>query len=163
MPENSDYGIVPTSFRPEEYVWIKKKLGIDLLDISEEIIELPGLIQKTGEYTSAAIELREAAENELKYTIAQEAESLRTTPTPKGKARSETQIQSEIGLSPAVKQKQEALSEARLNASLWQVLVESLRRKDSGIRVAADLINSGYLAKDTIVAKRRQEIRNAKD
>ena len=161
MPENSDYGIVP-SFRPEEYVWIKQKLRIDLLEISDEIIELPGLIQKAGEYTSAAIEIREAAENELKYTIAERSEFLRTNATPKGTKRSETQIQSEVGLFPEVKAKQEALGEARLNASLWQIITESLRRKDSGIRVAADLINSGYLAKDSIVAKRRSEIRNAK-
>lgn len=161
MPENSDYGIVPT-FRPTEYVWLKQRLKIDLLSIDEEIIEMPGLIQQAGELTATAIEIRETAENELKHTIAHTAEYLRTTPTPKGKSRSETQIQSEVGLSDDVKAKQNSLGEARLDASLWMALTESLRRKDSGIRVVADLLNSGFLTASSVLDKRRKEIRNAK-
>ncbi len=161
MAENTEYGIVP-SFKPEEYVWIKKRLYIDTSAIDDEIICMPELIQQTGEYTSTAIEIRETAENELKHTIAHVAEYLRISPTTKGKTRSETQIQSEIGLSDEVKTKQEALSTARLDAALWSVLVDSLRKKDSGIRVIADLLNSGFLTASSIRDKRRKEIRGAK-
>lgn len=167
MAENTEHGIVP-SFRSEEYVWLKQRLKIDAMSIDREIIDMPELIQKSGEYTSTAIELREAAENELKQTSARVAERLRLTPNlgkdgkQDGKARSETQILSEIPLSDEVKERQQELSVARLDAALWAVLTESLRRKDSGIRVMADLINAGFLTAGHILDKRRQEIRNAK-
>jgi len=167
MPDDNSYGITP-SFRPEEYVWLRQRLKIDQMAIDKEIIEMPELIQKAGEYVSTAIEIREAAENELKHEQAAVAERLRLTPNigkdgkQDGKTRSEAQIASEVPLSDLVREKQMELSTARLDAALWSILVESLRRKDSGIRVMADLISARFITADHILDKRRQEIRNAK-
>lgn len=160
MPD-SEYGIVP-AFRAAEFVWIKRRLGIDMLAIDEEIIELPNLIQQAGEYTAEAANAQEMAENELKSVMALVAEQLRAKKNIHGKNRSETQIGTELPASPEVKEHQDIVAKARLDAKLWSILMESLRKKDSGIRTIADLLNSGFLTTATIMEKRRKEIRQVK-
>ena len=152
-------GIAPTH-RPDKYFWLKNKLELDLMDITEEVIKMPVLMQDAGEFTAMAIEIRESAKEDLERTIAQVAENLRNTTTPSGKQRSETAIASAIPLSPLVEQKQKELSEARLDAALWTSLVNSLRDKSTKIHVIADQINSGFITPSSIQEKRRKEIRN---
>jgi hypothetical protein len=160
MPESEDYGIVP-SFKPEEYVWLRSRIGIDQLRIDEEVIELPTLIQKAAEFTASAIELREVSKEEVQRAQAQVADQLRQTLTPNKKHRSETMIASEIYLSSYLQGKMEEHSKARLDAALWGSIVEALRSKNSAIRVIADLLNTGFITPNAIMDKRRKEIRNA--
>lgn len=159
--QNTDYGIVPT-YKAHEYVWIRNRVHTDLLALDDEIIETPTLIQQAGEITCTAIEVRETTKNELEYVLSQSGEQLRNIPLPAGQRRSETAISSQIYLSPEVQAKQNELSEARLNASLWSNLTESLKSKNMGIRVAADLINSGWLTSQSVMDKRRKDIREVK-
>lgn len=161
MPEKSDPNIMP-SFKPENYIWLRRRLPIDTMDLGQEISDMPTLVQEAGEITSQAIEIREAAKEDVDRVIAQEADKLRNAPRPSGKARSETGIASEVFLSPLLESAQKELRVARLDASLWQTLTESMRRKDSAIRVIADLLNSGFLTSSSFTNKRRQEIRDVK-
>ena len=161
MPETDEHGIVP-SYRPHDYVWLKRRLSLDLMNIDDDIMEIPSLIQQAGELTATAIEIRETAKEDYDRAKAQAAELLRNTTDPKGKQRSETAIQSQLGLSPQVEQRGKELSSCRLDAALWQSLTEALRSKNSAIRVVADLLNSGFLTSSSIIEKRRRDIRNVK-
>ena len=149
------------SFQAEKYEFIKKHLPLDLVDLDEEVIKLPVLLQEAAEHCSQAIEIREAAKDDLEKTKAEIGDSLRITPGAGGKTRSETAIAAEIPLSGKYGLALSALSTARLDASLWQALCEALRSKSSMVRVVADLIGSGYLTQSSILAKRRSSIRQA--
>lgn len=149
------------SFKTDTYNFLRSKLPLDLMTIEESLVEMPTLVQQAGEATSAAIEIRDTAEEELKQTKAQVANDLRRELV-NNKARSESTIDSMIPLDERFLRKQEELSTARFDASLWMGLVESLRRKDSAIRTAADLLNSGFLTRDFITSKRRSDIRSVK-
>ena len=153
-------GVLPT-FRQDEYLWMRMKLPIDRMRIDDEVIEISGLVERAGEYTALATEIQEAAELDLKITSAIVCEQLRKQKKDNGKYLSETQVQSESYLDQRVVDKQEALSKARLDARLWSTLIEALRRKDSAIRTVVELINAGLISSSSIIAKRRQEIRNA--
>jgi len=159
MPETDEHGIVP-SYKPHEYIWLKRRVGLDIPSIDDEVMEIPSLIQQAGELTSTAIEIRELAKEDYERAKAHAAETLRNTSDPKGKQRSETAIQSQLILSPEVEQRGKELSASRLDAALWQSLTEALRSKNSAIRVVADLLNSGYLTSSSITEKRRRDIRN---
>lgn len=161
MPENEEFGVTP-AYKPHEYVWLKKRLSLDLCNIDDDIIELPQLIQQAGELTSVAIELREVAKDDYERAKAHVADTLRNTPDPKGKQRSETTIQSQVLLDGELEDRSKELSKCRLDAALWQTLTEALRSKNSAIKVVADLLNSGFLTSSSIYDKRRRELRNAR-
>lgn len=147
------------SFESEKYVWLKKRLSIDQVAIDEEVCEIPVLVQESAEFTALAIEIREAAKEDLDRSTAQIAETLRNSPEPGGRRRSETAIASSIPLSPVLAEKQKLLSEARLDSALWSSLTEALRRKDSALKTIAELIMSGMLTTSSIYQKRRKELR----
>ena len=161
MPEHDEYGIIP-EYKAHEYVWLRNKLQLDLCNIDDEIMEIPSLIQQSGELTSTAIEIRESAKDDYEREKAKAADILRNTHDPDGKKRSETAIQSQLLLSDNVDKAGKELSKARVDAALWQSLTEAFRSKNSAIRVVADLVNSGYLTTSSIYEKRRKEIRNAR-
>jgi hypothetical protein len=158
MHEESE--VIPT-YKTELYKKLRRKLPLDLLGISEDVQEIAQLIQMAGEISATANEIREATKEDLERTISQEAEKLRLIPTPKGKDRSESMIASQVQLSDLVAEKKKDLGEARLDAALWNTLVDGLRSKSAMIRVTADLLNSGYLTSSSILEKRREDIRNA--
>jgi len=154
-------GAEPT-FRTERYIWLKAKVKIDLLSIDEELEEIPTLIQETGECVSIAMELRELAKEDLEVARAIAATRLRLVPKADGKSRSEAQIESEIPADKGYQDQLGTVSIARLDAALWQTLMEAFRSKSSVIRTTADLITAGYLTSDYIMSKRRAEIRRVK-
>ena len=151
------------SFRTEKYLWFRSKLEVDLIDIDEDLMQIPVLIQDAGEACAMASELRERAKEGLETTRAQVAQHLRESPVTAGsRARSETQIESQLPLFEPYVTAKNALSQARLDASLWTTMVEALRSKSAMIRVSADLLNSGFITPDFVRNKRRKEIRDAK-
>lgn len=145
-------------FKSEEYDFLKSHLSLDMMDLDEQVMQLPVLIQRASEAASEAIEIRETAKDDLELAQSIAADKLRGVQTPKGKWRTETQITSEIPIDSDVQKKKEALSLARLDASLWQSLVEGFRSKNSAIRVVADLLNAGYMTPASIQEKRRQDL-----
>lgn len=148
-------------FEAQRYNWFKAKTTIDLMDIDEEVSMMPTLLQDAGETVCLAIETRDSAKELLSQVRSEVASELRATKTESGKPKSETQIESEIETSQKFKDQQELLATARLDAGLWINLMEALRTKAAQLRTSADLIQSGYITRDYIQNKRRQDIRRA--
>jgi hypothetical protein len=157
---NNDTVIV--TFKPEKYLWLRSRLQLDLMDVDTQVMELPVFIQEAGEIVAQANELREAAKDDLERTKAGVAQTLRQELEPNGKVKSESKIESQIPLQADYIAKLEQLSIARLDAALWASIVDALRAKSMAVRVAADLLNSGFLTPDYIRNKRRREIREVK-
>ena len=151
--------VVPT-FNPEKYKWLRAKTSLDLMDIDEAVMQMGVLLQEAGECCALANEIRESAKDDLERAKAQIAEYLRGEPY-KDKQRSESMIDSQIPTYQDYKDVQARLSIARSDAALWATVVEALRAKSMQIRVAADLLNSGFLTNDYVRNKRRKEIRQA--
>ena len=145
-------------FRSEKYQWLRKQVALDLSDMDEEVMRIPVLLQEAGECVALANENRETAKDELELVKAQIAEYLRGEPY-KEKQRSESMIDSQIPTYQNYKDAQAKLSEARRDSALWITVMEALRTKSMQIRVAADLLNSGFLTADHIMNKRRRAIR----
>jgi hypothetical protein len=148
---------VPT-FKPEKYIWLRQRVRLDLLYIDEDIQELPVLLQECGEITAAALEKRESTKADLQKVEAVVADSLRGIETA-GKMRSETAIASMTPLDPEFQSIQAELSTARLDASLWTNLMDTLRSKSSLVRVAADLIQASFISTSYYTDKRKKDMR----
>ena len=133
------------------------------MSIDDELCEVTSLLQEAGESAALAQEIRDSAEEELKLVEAQVADRFRNAPLgTTGKFPSETAVISKIPLAPEVQEKLQLLSVARLDATLWEKLMKALDQKAYSINTAARLIESGYISRDYIVQKRREEIRGAK-
>ena len=148
-------------FRTDKYTWLDKRTRIDLDNLDDAVSEMPELIRQCGECVALANEIRDAVRVEVDRVRAQIAEELRSV-TVNGKAPSESQIESKLPLDNRFAKIQNDHAEARQDASLWASLMEALRNKASGMRVAADLIGTGYITRDYISSKYRQQIRDVK-
>lgn len=151
-------GVLEPTYERERYLWLRQKTRLDLLALDEELSEIATLVQEAGEKTASANDMLSAAKDNLDGVEAQVAASLRVPPIA-GKARSETQITSEIPLDKRVTEAQATLAAAKFDASLWTNLTDALRLKSSSMRAAADLVQAGYLTTDYILSKRRGEMR----
>jgi hypothetical protein len=140
-------------FAVEKYRWLKQKRHLELLDLDQEVMEIPVLIQECGETTAIAIEIRESAKDDLDKIESKITVELLNT------GKSATAVQGMIASDERYVNANALLSEARLDAGLWQSLMESLRTKSSSMRVAADLIGAGYITQSSIMEKRRRELR----
>lgn len=158
MADNTCEGV--PHFQPEKYVWLRSQTSLDLMEMDEAVMQMGVLIQEAGEYCALANERRETAKDELEQVKAQVAEYLRGQDY-KGKQRSESMIESQLPTYPDCVNSQLKLSAARQDAALWASVVEALRAKSMQIRVAADLLNSGFLTADHIRNHRRRQIREA--
>jgi len=158
MTDNIAEGV--PSFQSEKYVWLRAHCSLDLMEMDEAVMQMGVLIQEAGEYCALANERRESAKDELEQVKAQVAEYLRGQEY-KGKQRSESMIESQLPTYPDCVNSQLKLSAARRDAALWASVVEALRAKSMQIRVAADLINSGFLTQDHIISRRRKQVREA--
>jgi hypothetical protein len=145
------------TYKVEKYRWLKQRVRLDLLYIDEDIQELPVLLQDAGEITAAAMERREATKSDLERTAAIVADKLRSPEN--GKSKSETAIASMIPLDPEYQAVQKELSEARLDAALWQNLMEALRSKSALVRASADLIQASFISTSYYVDKRKKDMR----
>jgi len=151
------------SFKRDKYLFFRSRRNVDLLSLDEEVSEIASLVQDVAECTAQAVEIREAAKDELEKTKATLAEKLRRVKVEDGekgrREKSETTIASQILLDPLLEEKQIALAEARYDAALWSSLVEAMRTKYGAIKVVAELMALGYTTQSHILAKRREELR----
>lgn len=159
MPDNTEEDIIP-SFRSEKYKWLRSQVSLDLMEIDEAVMQMGVLIQEAGECCALANEIRELARDNFERVKANIGEYLRDIEF-KGKLRSESMITAQAPTYPDYITAQAQVSCARRDASLWATVVEALRAKSMQIRVAADLLNSGFITSDFIRQKRRKQIREA--
>ena len=147
------------AFEPKQYEFLRGKVKLDLLCIEDELMEMPVLIQQCGELTAQAIDGVTVSKDNYNAVRATLSHKLRIEPLPSGKTRSEAQIDSEIDGLKEMKETSDDLSSAKLDAGLWQALMESLQTKAASIRTAAELIKAGFISTDYILNKRRTELR----
>lgn len=146
------------TFRTDRYLFIKRRLDLDLSDLDIEVAEMPALMQDCGECTAIANEIKDAAKEELERVEAETAEELRRTVTAGGKPPSESSIESRL---PTFKQVQDALAIfqiARLDAVLWQSLMSALQSKSYSLGNIATLVSAGFTTRDHLIERRRQQI-----
>jgi hypothetical protein len=154
-------GIEP-KLNAERYRWIKQQLGTDLLNLDEEVSRIGQLVQDVGENAALANELRDAAKENLEVVSAREISILRNDVKPGDKAKTDTKVWEEVRLVPAHAEAQALLGDARLDSALWKSLENAVDRKSYSLQSAVSLITAGYLTMDTILAKRRKDIRNVR-
>ena len=142
------------NFNPEKYQWLRARKAIDLLSLDDEVMQIPVLIQECGEQTAIAVEIRETAKDDLKKIESVVGSEIRAL------SKSESAITSMTPSDERVVAANRLLSEARLDAGLWQSLMDSLRTKAANLRVATDLISAGYITQSSIMEKRRRELRD---
>lgn len=149
------------NYAPTKYLWLRRRIALDLLAIDEELQEIGVLIQESGEHVAFCMETRDAAKDELARTEAQAAARLRLTAGPDGKFPSDTKIVTMIPLDEQVQAMQAVYGAAKLDCALWSNISDALRTKSSSMRAAADLVQAGFISQDYIMNKRRSDIRQA--
>jgi hypothetical protein len=142
----------------DAYARLKARLSIDPMRLDDELIELPALLMEANEAAAEAVSMREVAKNELAMQQALIADRLRREPGD-GKKKSETQISSEIALSPEYHDVLDRVEQAKHEAALWLGLVDGFKTKASALKSVADLIVSGYLAPNAAYNARRNELK----
>lgn len=152
---------VSPKFNPERYLWLKGQLSTDLMNIDEELMRIAVLVQDANENAAVASELYDSAKEKSKVVYAQTAAKIRLELRPDGKAKTEGQVDAETTSSPECSRQQAELSDARLDASLWNSMTEGLRTKAYSLKAIAELITSGYVTKDYAQEKYRAQIRQA--
>ena len=140
-----DVGAEVSIFNEDVYNRLRARLSANLLQLSEELVEQPSLMQEAAEGAADAIQIRDAAKNTLSSVTSEAASRLRLLTDDNGKFFSETKINSLVLSDSKVMQAVEELEEAKHSASYWTSLVESFSDRGSSLRRIADLTVSGYL------------------
>jgi len=148
-------------FEREKYLWLKSQLQIDFLEMDEEFKKIPFLVQEAAEYAALAAEQRDTCKELRDEVIAMEAAKLRATNV-NGKTPSEAAIDKEVILQPKVIEKLTAYAECRLDAALWSTIVDGFRSKDYALRSGAQLMQMGFITTESLLTKRREEMRRVK-
>jgi len=152
---------VEPKFLPEVYRFLKAKLETDLLQMDVEVSEIATLVQDAAEKAAMAAEIRDSLKDAFSLVSAKIGDKLRKDLGPNGKEKAEARIDSEKILDPDYQKARLEYSEARLDASLWESIVEGMRTKSQHLRTASDQLLSGYITQDFILQKRREQTRKA--
>jgi hypothetical protein len=141
----------------ERYNFIRARLTIDPMRLTEDLIELPQHQQEASEGAADAQRLSDEAKDILDQTKAQTADSIRNDPDLK-KQPSEAQITSEILLDDNVRDALATLRETEYELALWKSLADGMRAKSTAITTISRLIEAGYTSPTAIYQQRRAQI-----
>jgi hypothetical protein len=145
---------------PDSYEQLRSRLAIDLMNIDDELMRMPSLVQDAAELAAAASD----AENEthLVYDISKAQFALRVRS--EGHERvTEASIDRQAPLDPAVQAARQDYEHARTYASLCGSLVSSLRTKSSLLQKASDLMVAGFVTPSSAYERERGTIRRARN
>jgi hypothetical protein len=145
----------------ERYLWLQSQLQTDLLALDEEVARIGMLVKDANENAAIAAEFRDSEKERLAVVRARVTSASRETLRPDGKAKTETQIEAELPLSPEYQKAQAEYSDARLDAALWASMASGFSTKAFSLTQAVTLIQMGYITQDSIIAKRREGMRKA--
>ena len=148
-------------FNSERYIWLQNQLQTDLLALDEEVSRIGLLVKDANENAAIAAEFRDSEKDRLSVVRAKVMSVSRETLRPDGKAKSETQIDAELPLSPDYQKAQTEYADARLDAALWASMSQGYSTKAFSLTQAVTLIQIGYITQDSIIAKRRDGMRKA--
>jgi hypothetical protein len=142
----------------DRYTDLSEHLKIDLSQIDQEIIQGAQNIQLCSELAAEASDEENMARLAYDMVVAKVSSQLRE-PEEGKKARSETQISSEILLYSEVIAAKEKHNQAKFQAELCSSLAGSMRMKANLVRDAASLTVAGYITPTSYAEKRVKLIR----
>jgi hypothetical protein len=137
------------------YRELRDKLEINVLRIDQELVELPQLVQQAAELASVASSNEHVAKHALDVTVAEASAGLRV-PALGMKARSETQIASEIPLDDDVQRARSYYDNTREISSRYTSLHYSMREKSKLVMKVCEMINGGFLTPSSFARRLEQ-------
>ena len=141
------------SDREQDYERLKARLSIDLLRVSQEVSESPAVLQECVEL-AIAVECEELAARLALDVITAEAAARLREPEEGRKARSETQIASELAMLEDVQAARAAYDQSKLDSKRFNSLVASMRDKVRLVGKAADMTVAGFVAPSSYTGQR---------
>ena len=146
----------------KKYDELRAKLQIDILRIGDELIAMPALVQETAEL-AAVIGAEEHGCRLALDIISAEAASRLREPEDGKKAKSETQIASELISQGDVQDARQAYDSAKLDAAQANALHNSMREKVRLLGKACDLVVAGFITPSSYSPRRADLINRAAD
>ena len=139
---------------------LRNKLGIDLLNLDQELMEMPVLVQDAAEQAALANDEERAARHNFDLVQSEAARKLRSIPEGSDKKPpSEEKLKSLLPLEEDVANARIAYDAAQTTSAVANALVSSLREKARMLQKISDLIIAGYITKNFAVDNSRQAIR----
>jgi hypothetical protein len=139
---------------PEAYQALCAQLPVDLLDLDNELMKMPQLVQDAAELAYNASNAEGAALLAYDVIKAQIGQQLRED----NEKITEAAIERSLPLYEDVQEARVAVNQAKTYAKLCEDLVRNLRIKSSTLQKSCDLIVSGYMTTGTVYERRRGEI-----
>lgn len=143
---------------PEAYQALRVQLPIDWLDLDNEIMKMPVLVQEAAELAVAAS--NEESILQLGYDVAKAETGQRLRQ--ENERITEAAIERQLPLSDEVQQARLDYLHAKSYARLCEELVRSLRIKSQQLQKSCDMIVQGYMTPSAAYEKRRSEISAAR-
>lgn len=145
-------------YQEKMYADLKGQLAIDSMRLDEGLQRQPMLFQSVAEIAADALQIRDAAKNDLDIAKADAARRLRKDPDENGKPLAETRIASMLPLDKKVQEAQDLLSEAEHDLDYWQALVDAYNQRGSSLRRIAELTTAGYLTPNAAYKQRQEDM-----
>lgn len=139
----------------KRYEELNKKLEINILNIDRELMAASQDIQACAELAADANDEEHSAKLALDIMIAEVSDRLRT-PEEGKKAKSETQIASEILLDQTVQAARDEYNKMRHQAEICNALANSMRTKANLVRDTCSMVVAGYITPSSYSPKRVQ-------
>lgn len=140
------------------YDRIRAKLHIDPMRLDEALIEAGSILQDAGECCAYAVQARDIAKNELAITESREAATLRAEGDENGKPFSEVAIKSKLPNRKAMKDAVRQVEDTKLDADLWQVLVNSVKERNNAVEHICKMQIAGFMAPSAIYEQQREKL-----
>lgn len=135
------------------YAEITSSLRINILGIDQDLMAMPQLVQQAAELAADANADEHASKLAMDIIMAEASARLRE-PEEGQKARSETQIASQLILEPDVQAARQAYDESRLTSAKCSALLGSMRDKSRLLGKTCDLVVAGFITPSSYSPRR---------
>lgn len=143
---------------PEAYQALRAQLRIDMVDLGEELMKMPLLVQDAAELAVAAMDDENACQLALDVLRAEIGQGMRE----QHEKITEAAIERSLPLNEQVQEARSAYNHAKTYAKLCDDLVKALRTKSQLLQKASDMMMAGYITPAAAYERRREEINAAK-
>lgn len=143
---------------PPAYRVLRAQLAIDMIDIDNELMKMPQVVQDACELAVEAADNENACELAYDVLKASIGQSLRE----QQERISEAAIERQLPLYDEIKDARNAYNHAKTYTKLCDDLVRALRTKSSLLQKTSDLIISGYITPSAAYERRREAVNTAR-
>jgi len=145
---------------PDAYLALKAQLSVDLMDIDNELMKMPQLVQDAAELAAEASDDENVSHLAYDVMKAEAGMRLREEATDR---ITEAAIERQLPLDEGVQEARMAYENAVTYAKLCTALVNALRTKSSLLQKASDLIIAGYITPSAAYERRREAINSQRN